>query len=168
MKTKGGAPPAGKKLNALVFGYKKLVALLIFFTVSASLLGLLTPKIIAKAIDSFAQVHTIKEQLLWQFAIVTILIFIFTYLQSVVQSYASEVVARDLRQKLAEKIAQQNFSYVMEVSPARLLTNLTYDVDAVKLFVGMAIGNLISSYCLLIGASILLLITNWKLGLLVL
>lgn len=168
MKTKGAAPPAGKKLNALVFGYKKLVALLIFCTVSASLLGLLTPKIIARAIDSFAQVHTIKEQLLWQFAIVTLLVFIFTYLQSVVQSYASEVVARDLRQKLAEKIAHQNYSYVMEVSPARLLTNLTSDVDAVKLYVGMAIGNLISSYCLLIGASVLLLITNWKLGLLVL
>ncbi|OQP40020.1 ABC transporter ATP-binding protein [Niastella yeongjuensis] len=168
MKTKGGAPPAKPKINALVLGYKKLIALLSFFTVSASLLGLLIPKIIAKAIDSYAQAHTIKEQLLWQFAIVTFLVFIFTYLQSVVQSYASEVVARDLRQKLAEKIALQNYSYVMEVSPARLLTNLTSDVDAVKLFVGMAVGNLISSYCLLFGASILLLITNWKLALVVL
>jgi ATP-binding cassette, subfamily B, bacterial len=168
MKTKGGAPPAKPKINALVLGYKKLIALLSFFTVSASLLGLFIPKIIARAIDSYAQAHTIKEQLLWQFAIVTFLVFIFTYLQSVVQSYASEVVAKDLRQKLAEKIALQNYSYVMEVSPARLLTNLTSDVDAVKLFVGMAVGNLISSYCLLIGASILLLITNWKLALVVL
>jgi ATP-binding cassette, subfamily B, bacterial len=168
MKTKGGAPPARSKINTLVLGYKKLIALLSFFTVSASLLGLLIPKIIAKAIDSYAQAHVIKEQLLWQFAIVTLLVFIFTYLQSVVQSYASEVVARDLRQKLAEKIALQNYSYVMEVSPARLLTNLTSDVDAVKMFIGMAVGNLISSYCLLIGASILLLLTNWKLALVVL
>jgi ATP-binding cassette subfamily B protein len=168
MKTKGGAPPAKPKINALVLGYKKLIALLSFFTVSASLLGLLIPKIIARAIDSYAQAHTIKEQLLWEFAIVTFLVFIFTYLQSVVQSYASEVVARDLRQKLAEKIALQNYSYVMEVSPARLLTNLTSDVDAIKLYVGMAIGNLISSYCLLFGASILLLITDWKLALVVL
>lgn len=168
MKTKGGAPPPKSKLSTLVFGYKRLITLLIFFTVSSSLLGLWIPKIIAKAIDSYAQVHTIKEQLLWEFAIVTLLVFIFTYLQSVVQSYASEVVARDLRQKLAEKIALQNYSYVMDVSPARLLTNLTSDVDAVKLYVGMAIGNLISSYCLLLGASILLLITNWKLALVVL
>ncbi|AEV97697.1 ABC transporter ATP-binding protein [Niastella koreensis] len=168
MKTKGGAPPAKPKINALVLGYKKLIVLLSFFTVSASLLGLLIPKIIARAIDSYAQAHTIKEQLLWQFAIVTFLVFVFTYLQSVVQSYASEVVARDLRQKLAEKIAQQNYSYVMDVSPARLLTNLTSDADAVKLYVGMAIGNLISSYCLLFGASILLLLTNWKLALVVL
>jgi len=170
MKTKGGAPPKKPKpkIYAMVFGYRKLIALLSFFTVGASLLGLLIPKIIARAIDSFVQVHTIKEQLLWEFAIITFLIFIFTYLQSVVQSYASEVVARDLRQQLAQKIAQQNYSYVTEVSPARLLTNLTSDVDAVKLFVGMAVGNLISSYCLIIGASILLLITNWKLALLVL
>jgi ATP-binding cassette subfamily B protein len=168
MKTKGGAPPAKPKINTLVLGYKKLITLLSFFTVGASLLGLLVPKIIARAIDSYAQVHTIKEQLLWEFAIVTLLVFIFAYLQSVVQSYASEVVARDLRQQLAEKIALQNYSYVMDVSPARLLTNLTSDVDAIKLYVGMAIGNLISSYCLLIGASILLLITNWKLALVVL
>ena len=168
MKTKGSAPPKKPKIYAMVFGYRKLIALLSFFTVSASLLGLLIPKIIARAIDSYAQVHTIKEQLLWQLAIVTFLVFIFTYLQSVVQSYASEIVARDLRQQFAEKIAQQNYSYVMEVSPARLLTNLTSDVDAIKLFVGMAIGNLISSYCLIIGATILLLITNWKLAVLVL
>ncbi|MBO9202503.1 MULTISPECIES: ABC transporter ATP-binding protein [Niastella] len=168
MKTKGGAPPAKPKINALVFGYKKLIALLSFFTVSASLLGLLVPKIIARAIDFYAQAHSISEQLLWEFAIVTFLVFIFTYLQSVVQSYASEVVARDLRQQLAEKIAQQNYSYVMNVTPARLLTNLTSDVDAVKLFVGMAVGNLISSYCLLIGASTLLIIINWKLALVVL
>ena len=168
MKTKGSAPPAKPQINKLVFGYKKLITLLCFFTVSASLLGLWVPKIIARAIDSYAQAHTIKEQLLWEFAIVTFLVFVFTYLQSVVQSYASEVVARDLRQQLAEKIALQNYSYVMDVSPARLLTNLTSDADAVKLYVGMAIGNLISSYCLLIGASILLLITNWKLALVVL
>ena len=168
MKTKGSAPPAKPKINALVLGYKKLIALLSFFTVSASLLGLLIPKIIARAIDSYAQAHTIKAQLLWEFGIVTLLVFVFTYLQSVMQSYASEVVARDLRQKLAEKIALQNYSYVMDVSPARLLTNLTSDVDSIKLYVGMAIGNLISSYCLLIGASILLLITDWKLALVVL
>lgn len=168
MKAKGSAPAQKPKIYAMVFGYKKLIALLIFFTVSASLLGLLVPKIIARAIDSYVLVHTIKEQLLWELAIITFFVFIFTYLQSVVQSYASEVVARDLRQKFAEKIAQQNYSFVMEISPARLLTNLTSDVDAVKLFVGMAVGTIISSYCLLIGASILLLITNWKLALLVL
>ncbi len=168
MKAKGKAPAPKPKIYAMVFGYKKLIALLIFFTVSASLLGLLMPKIIAGAIDSYVQVHTIKEQLLWEFGIITFFVFVFTYLQSVVQSYASEVVARDLRQQFAEKIAQQNYSFVMETSPARLLTNLTSDVDAVKLFVGMAVGTIISSYCLLIGASILLLITNWKLALMVL
>lgn len=168
MKTKGSAPAKKPKIYAIVSGYKKLIALLSFFTVSSSLLGLLIPKIIARAIDSYVQANTIKEYLLWEFAIITFLVFLFAYGQSVVQSYASEIVARDLRQRFAEKIAQQNYSFVTEMTPARLLTNLTSDVDAVKLFVGMAVGNLISSYCLLIGASILLLITNWKLAILVL
>jgi ATP-binding cassette subfamily B protein len=48
------------------------------------------------------------------------------------------------------------------------LTNLTADVDAVKLFVSQAVGSLVSSVFLIIGASALLLSINWKLGLAVL
>ena len=49
-----------------------------------------------------------------------------------------------------------------------LLTNLTSDVDAVKMFVSQAIASLVSSVFLIIGASVLLLSINWKLGLAVL
>jgi ATP-binding cassette subfamily B protein len=54
------------------------------------------------------------------------------------------------------------------VTPARLLTNLTSDVDSVQSFVSQAIASIISSIFLIIGASILLLSVNWRLGLAVL
>ena len=60
------------------------------------------------------------------------LIFIFTYLQSIVQTYASERVARDLRTDLTAKISLQDYAYIQRVNPSKLLTNLTSDVDAVK------------------------------------
>src|SRR5690606_4344624 len=90
------------------------------------------------------------------------------YLQSIVQTYASEKVARNLRQQLSEKISRQTFSYIREADPNKLLTNLTSDVDAVKTFVSQAVVNIVSSIVLIIGASILLLQINWKLGLWVL
>ena len=51
------------------------------------------------------------------------------------QTYASERVARDLRTRLVAKISAQDHAYIQQVTPAKLLTNLTSDVDAIKMFV---------------------------------
>ena len=71
-------------------------------------------------------------------------IFVFTYLQSVAQVYASERVARDLRTKIIAKLASQDLAYINRVGSATLLTNLTSDVDAVKMFVSQAVGSIVS------------------------
>jgi ATP-binding cassette subfamily B protein len=159
-----------KKPNmfAMVSGYKKFVGLLIFFTILANFIGLLAPKIIAQGIDAYTKGTFVVQNLLIEFSLVAIFVFIFTYLQSIIQTYASEIVARDLRAQLADKISQQNYAYIMHATPAKLLTNLTSDVDAVKTFIAQVIGTMIASVVLIIGASILLLITNWQLGLAVL
>jgi ATP-binding cassette, subfamily B, bacterial len=80
----------------------------------------------------------------------------------------SERVARDLRNSLAMKISVQEYSYIERLTPAKLLTNLTSDVDSIKTFVATAIASIISSAFLIIGASVLLLLINWKLALSVL
>ena len=50
-------------------------------------------------------------------------------------------------------------------NPSKLLTNLTADVDSIKLFISQAIASIISSLFIIIGASILLITINWKLAL---
>ena len=94
--------------------------------------------------------------------------FVLTYAQSAVQTWASERVAKDLRTRLAAKISVQSFAWVEKLTPAKLLTNLTSDVDAVKMFVSQAIASIISSLLLIVGASILLLSINWRLALAIL
>ena len=79
--------------------------------------------------------------------------------------YVSERAARDLRSQLTAKISTQDFNYIRDVSPAKLLTNLTSDVDAVKTFISLAIPSLISSVFIIIGASVLLFMINWRLAL---
>jgi len=153
---------------ALVFGYKKLVILLVLFTILANMISLFAPKIIAQGIDAYTKGTLVVQSLLFEFLLVAIFVFIFTYLQNIIQAYASEQVARDLRSRLADKISQQNYAFVMRLTPAQLLTNLTSDVDAVKMFVAQVIGTMIASFFLIIGASTLLLMTNWQLGLAVL
>jgi len=84
-----------------------------------------------------------------------------------VQTYASEKVARDLRTRLSDKISRQSYEFLQKTNPSQLLTNLTADVDSIKMFVSQAIVSIASSLVIIIGASALLLSINWKLGLIV-
>lgn len=164
---KSGPPkrPAGPKLTALLKPYRSFVVTIVVFTIAANALNLLVPKLMARAIDGFARGNLAIGTLVTEFLLVAVGIFLFTYAQSVAQVYASERVARDLRTKLVDKLSTQSLAYIQRVTTATLLTNLTSDVDAVKLFVSQAVGALVSSIFLIIGASILLLSINWKLGL---
>src|SRR5690606_28703985 len=103
-----------------------------------------------------------------KFSVVVFVIFIFMYLQSILQTYTSERVARDLRTTLSDKISDQNLSFIETANPSKLLTNLTADVDSIKTFVSQAIVSLASSLFIIVGASILLLSIDWKLALVVL
>jgi ATP-binding cassette, subfamily B, bacterial len=160
--------PAGPKLTALLGPYAPLIVTIVVLTIAANGLNLIVPKMIARAIDTFATSQLVLGTLVAEFLAVAIGIFFFTYLQNIVQTYASERVARDLRTKLVAKIATQDLAYIQRATTARLLTNLTSDVDAVKLFVSQAVGSLVSSVFLILGASVLLLAINWQLGLAVL
>jgi ATP-binding cassette subfamily B protein len=141
---------------------------IVSLTVAANGLNLIVPKLIARAIDAFAANRLVVGTLVVEFAAVAAGIFVLTLLQNVVQTFAAERVARDLRTRLVAKLAAQDLAYIQQVTTAKLLTHLTSDVDAVKLFVSQAVGSLVSSVFLILGASVLLLSINWKLGLAVL
>lgn len=142
-----------------------MIFLLILFALFSNGLNLWLPKIIGNGIDAYIGGHFSFEPIILQFTLVVVVIFIFTCLQSIIQTYTSERVARDLRTRLSDKIAEQSFAFIEEVNPSKLLTNLTADVDSIKLFVSQAIVSIVSSLFIIIGASILLLTINWRLAL---
>lgn len=164
------AAKLGKKpgLFSVLTPYRGIISLLIVFSVFANLLNLVLPKVISRGIDAFVTGHWILKTTAIEFLIVAICMAIFGTLLSVVQTYASERVARDLRQQVSAKISRQTFAYIQEVTPAKILTNLTSDIDSIKLFVSQAIVSIISSLILILGSSIILFTINWRLALAVL
>jgi ATP-binding cassette subfamily B protein len=136
-------------LLALLRPYGWWVFLLIILTIAGSALSLLVPQILAHAIDAYGTGTFVLASTLWSFGLVAAGIFILNNFQSIVQTYASELVARDLRTKVAAAISVQEYAAIEQLTPSKLLTNLTSDADAVK-------------------ASALLLYLNWKLALAVL
>jgi ATP-binding cassette subfamily B protein len=165
-KKKENIPAPG--LFGLLKRYSSSIALLVAVTIVANALSLAVPKIISGAIDSYGGLNFSISNLIIELLIVALLVFIFTYLQNIVQVYTSERVARDMRNDITAKISVQPYSYIESATPSKLLTNLTSDVDAVKTFVSIAISSLISSVFLIVGVSILLVMTDRTLGLTVL
>jgi ATP-binding cassette subfamily B protein len=145
--------------------YLGMIVLLIICALLSNGVNLLIPKIISHGIDSFTSGHFILKTIVVEFVTAALIIFIFTYLQSIFQVFASERVAKDIRAQLSDKISRQNYNYIQKANPSKLLTNLTSDIDSIKLFVSQAIVSIASSVFIIIGACILLLTINWKLAL---
>lgn len=148
--------------------YKLGVIGLIVLGIVANGLTLFIPKLISKGIDNFLLNKNVLSGLILEFILVIIGIFIFTLSQSILQTIISEKVGFNIRRQLISKIAMQDFIFLKEVNPSKLLTNLTSDINSLKMFVSQAIVQGISSLVIIIGASILLLSIDWKLGLIVL
>jgi ATP-binding cassette subfamily B protein len=157
--------PKKPGIFSLLRPYMGLIVFLVVFALISNGINLLLPKIIANAIDDYTHHHFAYRPLITEFTIAVAAIFIFTYLQSIIQTYASERVARDLRTRLSDKISKQTYAFIEKVNPNKLLTNLTSDVDSIKMFVSQAIVSIVSSLFIIIGASILLLTINWRLAL---
>ncbi|ASU34189.1 ABC transporter ATP-binding protein [Mucilaginibacter xinganensis] len=166
--------PADKPKQPGIFSllkpYSGLVFLLILFALFSNSVNLWLPKIIAHGIDDYIhsmmrRVHFDTGPVIIKFTLAVVFVFICSYLQSIIQTYTSERVARDLRTRLSDKISRQSYAFVEQVNPSKLLTNLTADVDSIKLFVSQALVSIVSSVFIIVGASILLLTINWKLAL---
>jgi ABC-type multidrug transport system fused ATPase/permease subunit len=135
---KNAPQPNQPSLFSLLKPYTKLLIPLVIVTLLANALTLWLPRLLSHGIDTFLVQRSITN-IIWEFSIASVFIFLLTYLQSIVQTYASEKVALDLRKKLSEKISTQTFAQVQALTPAKLLTNLTSDIDSVKNFVAQAI-----------------------------
>ena len=94
---KGNIERTAKKLGCsrtrtfgLLKKYTGLIVLLVVLTVVANAFSVIVPKMIASAIDGYDAGSFVMSRLIIEFSVVALLIFVFTYLQNIVQVYASE------------------------------------------------------------------------------
>ncbi|MEI8271654.1 MAG: ABC transporter ATP-binding protein [Paludibacter sp.] len=164
-KPKQSGRPKGPNIFGVLKPYKYMITGLIVFALLSNAVNLVIPKIISHSIDDFSKGSFSMQTVVQEFLVASLIIFVLTFLQGILQTYASERVARDLRTKLTDKISRQSYAFIQQSNPSKLLTNLTSDVDSVKMFVSMAVVSLASSLFIIFGASALLISINWKLAL---
>ncbi len=157
--------PKGPSVFSLLKPYRLMIVFLLLFALASNAINLFIPKIISRAIDSFSAGHFVMHTVVVEFLVAATVIFLFTYLQSVIQTFSSERVARDLRTQIADKIAGQSYQYIINANPSKLLTNLTSDIDSIKMFVAQAVVIIASSIFMIVGTCTMLLLIDWKLAL---
>ena len=164
--------PAPKKpgIFSLLKPYSGLVVMLIVFALFSNSVNLWLPKIIGHGIDDYGRsrmtgTHFDINPTILKFSLAILFVFVFAYLQTIIQTYTSERVARDLRTRLSDKISAQSSMFIEQANPSKLLTNLTSDANSIKLFVSQALVSIVSSVFIIVGASVMLLTINWKLAL---
>ena len=142
-----------------------MVFLLVFLTIASASIGLWIPRIIAHGIDAFVTHSFDIRIVIWQFLAASVGVFLLTAAISVVQTFTAERVGRDLRTQLANRISRQEYSFLQKTTPAQLLTNLTADVDSIKMFISQAVATIFSSIFIIIGVSVMVLRIEWRLAL---
>ncbi len=155
---------SGPNVFSLLKPYRVMVTFLVVFALLSNGVNLILPKIIARGIDAYTVGNFVFKTVVTEFLIASLIIFIFAYLQSIIQTFASERVGRDLRTRLSDKISQQSYSYILKTNPSKLLTNLTSDIDSIKMFVSMAVVTIFSSVFMIVGICVLLILINYKLA----
>lgn len=148
--------------------YRAWVAVLVLLALLSHGIGLVIPYFMARAIDAFDAGTFDLQWTIIEFGATAVSVLVCTYLLSLTQVYVSELVARDLRTETAAALSRQSYAFVQRTGAGVLLTNLTSDIDAVKMFVSQAIATIVSSLSIIIGSAVLLFFINASLAAVVL
>ncbi len=145
--------------------FRRGIVVVVILAMMLNILTLLLPKINSLAIDSLATFSYDKNDYAKLFGGVVVAIFIVGVLQTLLSNYVTENIAAELRSQIVKKLSVQSFEYINKVTNAKLLTNLTSDVDAVKTFISQGLVIAFAAVVQLFGSAVLLLTINWQLAL---
>lgn len=145
--------------------YKWSILVLLIFTLANNGSALVVPRLASGIIDSYTNNTFDAQRSALIFVFVAISILTFALIQTALSMIISEKIGRDLREKIIEKISKQTYSFINRVTPERILTNVTSDVDIIKQFVSQSVVMTFTAIVLLIGSAIMLLSINASLAL---
>ncbi len=93
---------------------------------------------------------------------------LFTFTQGFWSEKASQSAAYEMRNAIFARLENLSFSYYDQAQTGQLMTRVTSDVDTVRTFTGSGLLQLVNAIVMLFGSAIILLLTNWRLALIVL
>lgn len=152
------------RLLGLLRPYKPRLSLAMASVLLSSGFVIITPRLIQWAVDyGIGQ----RKSDLRALIIVSLAIFgaaigrgIFTYGQSYLGEWISQRVAYDLREQIYNRLQRLSYAYHDKAQIGQIMSRATQDVEAVRMYVNMGVVRLLSIVVILVGAMVLMAMSN--------
>lgn len=160
-----------KRFGGFLKPYKSLLIVAILAVLGFTATQLAIPIIIRTAFDSALELNNFDRTLLIQLSIVlgavVALNYLFNFLQEIIVGRVAERVLFDLRRAMYAHLQRVSLSFMDKTEVGRLMSRLQGDVAALQEFLETSVFA-IGDFVLITGISIVLIIFDWRLGLLTL
>ena len=164
----GSSKQVLRRLAAYALPHWRLAAATLVVTLLATAADLTIPKVLQTVVDS-----GLKEGLIATLIVLAALVVALTAVKGTAQfgrQFASEWLGQrvvfTMRNQLYRHVQSLSFGYHDRARTGELMSRTTSDVERVRRFVSMGAFQLVQIALLLVGAAVMLLVTDWQLGLL--
>lgn len=157
---------AWENLSPLLADEKKNLAIALIAVVINSATNLITPVLIARAIDTAIATHDFGLVLKYAgFLLVMYLVgLVAGYLQTIHMGTVGRGVLFKLRNELFTKLSSLPTAFFNANKAGDLISRVNNDTDKLNQFFSQALMQFFGSFFIILGAGILLLVLNWRLG----
>lgn len=155
------------RLARLAYPYRRRAALSIVAMVVVTLSGLAGPYLLSIAIDKGIRPKDL-DVLTWvivAFLAISLVNLGASYLQTYLTSWVGEHVILDLRRQLFAHLQKLSLDFFSRQKTGWIVSRLTNDIDALDQLVTDGVTSLVTNSLTIIGASVFLLILDWRLAL---
>lgn len=157
------------RLFSFALKYRSRLAVAWLSVIASGVFLLVNPRLVSWAIDvgiRQRQAHGYTVVLIAAGAIFGAAIFrsIATYGQQYLGQWLGQRVAYDLRNSIYNRLQHLSFAYHDKHQTGQLMSRATQDVEAVQQFIQMGVMRIGYLALVMIGALVLMFVSNWRLG----
>ena len=156
-----------KRLFIYCKPYIKQFYLLVFFTISLSILSPIRPYLVQLTIDNHVAFNDYNGMLNMIIILLVLLIFqgIIQYYHTYLSGWIGQNIVRDLRIKLYSHIQKLRLKFFDNTPIGKIITRNISDIETISEVFGQGLASIIGDLLQLIGILIIMFLINWKLTL---
>ena len=161
---------AWRALRPLLADEKRNVAIAVGCVVFTTLSNLLAPVLIARVMDTAVSVKDYRQLLLYAGALAAVYLVALrtSYVQTVRMGTVGRNVLFKLRNRLFAQLSRLPIAFFAQNRAGDLISRVNSDTEKINNFFSQALMQMFGNLFLVLGAGVLLLALNWRMGLIAL
>ncbi len=161
-----------KKFLHYIRKFRSWIYIFAALSLVAAILNLIGPNALSKVTDLITEGLSGEMNLFWIRRICILLAALYVlgwavnYVEGFIMATVSQDITKSMRRDISRKINRLPLRYFDSHDTGDTLSLVTNDVDTVGQMLNQSLSTIILNVALLVGAAIMMLVTNWKMALL--